>query len=56
MTVVNLLPWWLCAQGDVNAADALFLWLFPWLGTGAIWTVMTQVLHAQARDLLPYLL
>lgn len=46
---VNLYPFWLVASGAANPALGLFLWLFPWLGTGAIWTVMTQVSHAQAR-------
>jgi fatty acid desaturase len=46
--LVNVYPFWLVASGAANPALGLFLWLFPWLGTGAIWTVMTQVSHAQA--------
>ena len=46
--LVNIWPWALVAHGDVNVAYGAFLWLFPWLGCGAIWTVMTQVSHAQA--------
>ena len=46
--LVNIWPWALVAHGDVNVVYGAFLWLFPWLGCGAIWTVMTQVSHAQA--------
>jgi len=47
--LANAYPFCLVCDGQANAALGLFLWLFPWLGTGAIWTVMTQVSHAQVR-------
>ena len=31
----------------VNLVHATMLWLYPWMVSGAIWTVMTQVSHVQ---------
>lgn len=43
----NLYPWWLVATGEADVCLGFFLWLYPWVGSSAIWTVMTQVSHAQ---------
>jgi len=34
-------------EHGVNLVHAAMLWLYPWMVTGAIWTVMTQVSHVQ---------
>jgi len=52
--VVLVWPWLLVlanlASGGeygVNLVHGTMLWLYPWMVTGAIWTVMTQVSHVQ---------